>query len=169
MGNKEIFQALSSPTRIKILKLLSIKEMHLTGLAKEIQISKPVTSKHIKKLEEAGLVKRRIIGNVHLLKSNIKNLEKTLESFTTESEVSVNKNESLFDALEQIPTIEVKKIGKDRYIKSIDGEKGYFIYEIDGKIPEKPINEYIINKDVSVDLKKILTVKKKNLKITIKR
>ena len=46
MSNDELFRALSSSTRIKILKTLTTKEMHLTGLAKEIGISVPVTSRN---------------------------------------------------------------------------------------------------------------------------
>ena len=57
MANDNIFRALSSPTRIKALKLLSNKEMHLSGLARELDISVPVMSKHIKILERFGFVR----------------------------------------------------------------------------------------------------------------
>lgn len=168
MDNKNIFKALSSPTRIKILKLLATKEIHLTGLAKEIGISKPVMSRHIKILEDVGLVNRRIIGNVHLLSARIQKLEKALEPFIETSTLEINKDKSLFDALKQIPSIEVRKIGKHRYIKSIDGEEGYYIYEINGKLPKKPINEYIVDRNITLDLKKIVSIKKKNIKIDLK-
>ena len=36
MGNKNLFKALSCETRIKILKILIQKEIHLSELAKEI-------------------------------------------------------------------------------------------------------------------------------------
>jgi DNA-binding transcriptional ArsR family regulator len=35
MGNKSVFKALSSETRIKILKILSKEQLHITGLAKK--------------------------------------------------------------------------------------------------------------------------------------
>ena len=56
MNNIKIFRALSSSTRISILKKLMNKEMHLSGLARELGISVPVTSRHIKILEEVRLI-----------------------------------------------------------------------------------------------------------------
>ena len=169
MSNDGLFRALSSSTRIKILKVLVNKEIHLTGLAKEIGISVPVTSRHIKILEDVGLINKRIFGNTYLLKTKSRTLEKALDPFVEESSVEINKEKSLFDALKQVPGIEVKKLGKHQYIKSIDGEDGYYIYEVNGKSPNVPIDEYIVNKNVSLDLKKLVTVKKKKININVKK
>ena len=168
MSNKQIFRALSSNTRMKILKILALKEMHLTGVAKEVGISKPVASRHINILEDAGLIEKRIVGNVHILKAKTKNLEKLLEPYVISSTIKISKKDNLFDALEQVPGIEVKKMGKHGYIKSIDEEEGYYIYEVDGKLPNKPIDEYVITKSTIIDLKKIISVKKKKINIKIK-
>ena len=169
MSNDGLFRALSSSTRIKILKILVNKEMHLTGLAKEIGISVPVTSRHIKILEDVGLINKRIFGNTYLLKTKSRTLEKALDPFVEESSIEINKEKSLFDALKQVPGIEVKKLEKHQYIKSIDGEDGYYIYEVNGKSPNVPIDEYIVNKNVSLDLKKLVTVKKKKININVKK
>ena len=91
MDNNQIFRALSSQTRMKIMKILLNREVHLSGLAKELGISVPVVSRHIKLLEDAGLVKKRVVGNVYLLSTNIGNLEKTLEPFIEESIVEITK------------------------------------------------------------------------------
>ena len=168
MSNNRIFRALSSATRIKILKILTNKEMHLSGLARELKISVPVTSRHIKILEEVGLINKRIFGNTYLLTIKTKNLEATLEPFIDEFQIEIDNKKSIFDALMQIPGIQVKKVGDHRYIKSIDGDKGYYIYEVDGELPKKPIDEYVINKDITLDLKKIISVKKKKIKINVK-
>jgi len=169
MSNDKLFKALSSPTRIKILKLLTTREMHLTGLAKEIGISVPVTSRHIKILESVGLINKRVFGNTYLLKSKINNLERALEPFIEESSVELNKEESIFEALKQIPGIEIKKVGKNQYIRSIDGEEGYYIYEVNGKLPEKPVDEYVINKNITLDIKKLVSIKKKKIKVKVKK
>ena len=169
MSNEGLFRALSSSTRIKILKVLVNKEMHLTGLAKEIGISVPVTSRHIKILEDVGLINKRIFGNTYLLKTKSRTLEKALDPFVEESSIEINKEKSLFDALKQVPGIEVKKLGKHQYIKSIYVEYGYYIYEVNGKSPNVPIDEYIVNKNVSLDLKKLVTVKKKKININVKK
>lgn len=168
MSNNNIFRALSSPTRIKILKRLTHKEMHLSGLARELNISVPVTSRHIKILENVGLINKRIFGNTYLLTAKIKNLEVALEPFIEEPLIEIDKEKSIFDALKQIPSIEVKKVGDHQYIRSIDGDKGYYIYEVDGKLPKKPIDEYTIDKNVTLDLKKLVSVKKKKIKVNVK-
>ena len=168
MSNDKLFRALSSSTRIKILKILAAKEMHLTGLAKEVGISVPVTSRHIKILGNVGLINKRVFGNTYLLKAKIKNLEKVLEPFIAESSIEINKKNNLFDALKQIPGIEIKKSGKHQYIRSIDGEEGYYIYEVDGKLPEKPVDEYIVDKNITLDLKKLITIEKKKINVKVK-
>jgi len=144
------------------------KEMHLSGLARELGISVPVTSRHIKILENVGLINKRIFGNTYLLTTRIKNLENTLEPFIEESLIEINKKKSIFDALKQVPGVEVKKVGNHQYIRSINGEEGYYIYEVDGRLPKKPIDEYTINKNVSLDLKKLVSVKKKKINVKVK-
>jgi len=168
MSNDKLFKALSSPTRIKILKLLTTREMHLTGLAKEIGISVPVTSRHIKILESVDLINKRVFGNTYLLKAKINNLERVLEPFIEESSVELNKEKSIFEALKQTPGIEIKKVGKNQYIRSIDGEEGYYIYEVNGKLPEKPVDEYMINKNITLDIKKLVSIEKKKIKVKVK-
>ncbi len=167
MGNNVIFKALSSGTRIKIMKILLNREIHLSGLARELDISVPVISRHIKLLENAGLIKKRIIGNIHLLSTNIGSLEKVLEPFIKESKVEINKHENLFDALKQLHGVEVQRVGNNQYITSIDGEKGYYIYEVDGISPKIPIDEYKPKKNVTLHLKKLVAVNKKKIEIKI--
>ena len=169
MDNDKIFRALSSPTRIKILKILTNKDTHLSGLARELDISVPVTAKHIKILENVGFINKRVFGNTYLLTTKIKNFEAALEPFIEESTVEINKKRSLFDALKQVPGVEVKKLGKHQYIKSIDGEEGYYIYEVNGKLPKKPVDQYIINKNITFDLKKLVSVKKRKININVKK
>lgn len=168
MSNDKIFRALSSSMRINILKNLIQKEMHVSGLARELGISVPVTSRHIKILEDVGLINKRIFGNTYLLTTKIKKFENALEPFIEESSIVIDKEKSIFDALKQIPTIAIKKVGNNYYIKSIDGDEGYYIYEVDGKLPDKPIDEYTIDKSVTIDIKKLVSVKKKKIKVNVK-
>ena len=168
MSKIKLFRALSSSTRIKILKKLINQEMHLSGLARELGISVPVTSRHIKILEEVKLVNKRVFGNIYLLSAKIKNLESALEPFIEESTVEIERNKSIFDALRQIPGIDIKKIGNNYYIKSIDDEEGYYIYEVDGKLPSKPIDKYKLEKNTNLDLKKLITIQKKKVKVNVK-
>jgi len=162
-----MFKALSSETRIKIIKILLNREIHLSGLARELNISVPVMSRHIKLLENVELIKKRVVGNVHLLSANIGSLEELLEPFIEESEIEINEHDSIFDALKQIPGIEIQRVGENQYITSIDGEKGYYIYEVDGKIPTKSINEFRPKKNITLELKKLVSVNKKKIEVKI--
>ena len=168
MSNIDIFRALSSNTRLKILNILLKKEMHLSGIARELGISVPVISRHIKVLEKVNLINKRVFGNTYILSAKIKSLENIIEPLFNESSIEIEKKKSIFDALQQIPGVKLKKIGKNQYIYSINGDNGYYIYEVNGKLPKKPIEKYIIEKNVTLDLKKLVTVNKKRIRINIK-
>ncbi len=59
------FSALSDPTRRAILDELATGEMTVGELAKPFSISLPAISKHLKVLEEAGLLKREKDGRMY--------------------------------------------------------------------------------------------------------
>ena len=52
----KVMKALSDPNRVKIVKLLQQKVMCVCELQAALEISQPSVSKHLKILEEAGLV-----------------------------------------------------------------------------------------------------------------
>jgi hypothetical protein len=108
-----------------------------------------------------------VVGNIHLLSVNVENLEDVLNPFVVESKVEINKNDSLLDALKQIPGIEFKEVAGKQYITSIDGEKGYYIYEVDDVYPKVPIDEYRLKKNVTLRLKKLVPIDKKKIKVKI--
>ena len=168
MSNNNLFSAIGSETRIKIIKKLLNREIHISQLSRELNISKPVISRHIKILEKAGLIQRRVIGNVHLLSANLKILENAFEPFIEETEIDIDKNRTIFDILKQLPTIETKSHGKNQYITSINGEEGFYIYEVNGKTPKEAINEYEAKENMTLDLKKLVPVSKKKIKIIFK-
>ncbi len=62
--------ALADPTRRAILERLSQGEARVTELAAPFSISLNSVSKHIRMLERAELVQRRIVGKEHLLSFN---------------------------------------------------------------------------------------------------
>ena len=51
-----LFDALSHPTRIKIVGILAEQRKYVSELAKIINMSRPLLYMHIKKLEDAALV-----------------------------------------------------------------------------------------------------------------
>ncbi|MEK5389625.1 ArsR family transcriptional regulator [Margalitia sp. FSL K6-0131] len=52
-----VFEALASPTRLKIIHLLSQNKMNIKKLANELQMSSAIVTRHIKQLEEANIIK----------------------------------------------------------------------------------------------------------------
>jgi DNA-binding transcriptional ArsR family regulator len=168
MGNKNLFKALSCETRIKIIKTLLQNEIHLSELAKEVGISIPVTLRHVNILLDCELIKKRVIGNVHLLSANMEVLDDIFEPFTEESVVEINKNDNLFNALQQLPGVEVKRVGDNQFITSINGEEGYYIYEVDGKSPKLSIDKFKTKQDLTLNLKKLVSVNKKKIRVKVK-
>jgi ArsR family transcriptional regulator len=52
----KVMKALADPNRVKIVKMLQLKRMCVCELQGALGISQPSVSKHLKILEEAGLV-----------------------------------------------------------------------------------------------------------------
>lgn len=61
-----VFRALADPTRRSMLRKLAGGESNIRSLAEPFDMSFAAASKHVKVLENAGLVKRRIEGRSHL-------------------------------------------------------------------------------------------------------
>jgi DNA-binding transcriptional ArsR family regulator len=62
------FAALADPTRRRILEHLAHGDRCVTDLARPYAMSLPAVSKHLRVLENAGLIRRRRCGRVHSLK-----------------------------------------------------------------------------------------------------
>lgn len=60
-----VFKALGDQTRRELLARLSEGPAMVTELAKPFEMSLPAVGKHLRVLEHAGLVERRIDGRVH--------------------------------------------------------------------------------------------------------
>jgi DNA-binding transcriptional ArsR family regulator len=53
---RDVFQAISDPTRREIIGLLTKQPLNLNAVADNFDVSRPAISKHIKILTECGLV-----------------------------------------------------------------------------------------------------------------
>ncbi len=63
-----VFSALADPTRRSILERLSHGEATVTEVAEPFKMSLPAISKHLRILEQAGLIARERDGRVHHLR-----------------------------------------------------------------------------------------------------
>jgi DNA-binding transcriptional ArsR family regulator len=71
----EVLTALADDTRRAILHRLSSGEARVTEVAAGFDISLNSVSKHIRMLERAGLVRRRVVGRDHFLSFEPKPLD----------------------------------------------------------------------------------------------
>jgi len=69
------FRALADPTRRGMLASLALGDKSIGELAEPFEMSFAGASKHVKVLEEAGLIARRKIGRIHLISIEAKPLE----------------------------------------------------------------------------------------------
>lgn len=60
-----IFAALGDPTRRRIVERLSRRTLTVGQIAQMFPISQPAISKHVRILEDSGLLQREIAGRVH--------------------------------------------------------------------------------------------------------
>ena len=63
----QVFMALADGTRRQIIKRLAQGELPVSNIAKDFEMSLAAVSKHIKVLENAKMVSRRVEGRQHFL------------------------------------------------------------------------------------------------------
>ncbi|MFN0053320.1 MAG: ArsR/SmtB family transcription factor [Planctomycetales bacterium] len=61
-----VFYALAHPARRSIIRRLATGERNLSELASPLKMSFPAASKHVRVLERAKLVRRRVSGRQHI-------------------------------------------------------------------------------------------------------
>ncbi|RUL65757.1 ArsR family transcriptional regulator [Dyella dinghuensis] len=64
-----LFHVLADPTRRAMLLSLAVQGRNITELASLHKVTFPAASKHVKMLESAGLVSRRLVGKKHVLRA----------------------------------------------------------------------------------------------------
>jgi DNA-binding transcriptional ArsR family regulator len=64
-GLDAVFSALADPTRRRIVERLARGELTVGELSAGFPISAPAISKHVRILEESGLLERRVDGRIH--------------------------------------------------------------------------------------------------------
>jgi DNA-binding transcriptional ArsR family regulator len=90
--------ALADPTRRAIVRRLAGGEARVTEIAAPFPISLNAVSKHIRVLERAGLVRRRVVGREHILSFNPAPLDEAAAWIATQQATWQQR----FDALERL-------------------------------------------------------------------
>lgn len=74
----KLFAALADPTRLAIVGMLVSQELTVLEIASSFEISQPAISRHLKVLEDAGMIERRVEGSkrpCRLIQESIENIE----------------------------------------------------------------------------------------------
>lgn len=74
-----VFHALADSTRRKMLRRLADRELSIGELAAPLDMSFAGASKHVKALEQAGLVRRTVRGRRHICRLNSQRMSGALE------------------------------------------------------------------------------------------
>ncbi|MCA9005861.1 MAG: helix-turn-helix transcriptional regulator [Planctomycetaceae bacterium] len=99
------FHALGDGTRRKMLSLLAKRrEVTASELGTPFQIAQPTVSKHIRVLEQAGLISRRIEGRVHRFQLQIKPLNEAQHWILKHKEFWEGSLDALGDLLDKMST-----------------------------------------------------------------
>ena len=72
---RDVFQAISDPTRREIIDLLSDQSLNLNAVAGHFSITRPAISKHIKILEECGLITVKQDGRERYCRADVHKLK----------------------------------------------------------------------------------------------
>jgi DNA-binding transcriptional ArsR family regulator len=92
------FAALSDPTRRAILASLATGEKTVFELCKPFALSQPAVSRHLRVLEESGLITRRIDGTkrpCRLAPNALSDVERWLEMFQRALEANYDRLDAL--------------------------------------------------------------------------
>jgi len=97
-----VFHALAHPARRAIVRQLSIGERNLSELASPLKMTFPAVTKHVRVLEGAKLIRRRVVGRQHLCRLHAAPLKDAMlwtEQFRRNWEARFQALDSLLDEM----------------------------------------------------------------------
>ncbi|MEK6642616.1 MAG: metalloregulator ArsR/SmtB family transcription factor [Planctomycetota bacterium] len=103
-----VFHALAHPARRAILRRLSDHEQNLTELAAPLRMSFPAASKHVRVLERARLVRRRVVGRMHICRIEAEPLGQANDWLENYRQIWEGNFQRLDALLEELKTRETK-------------------------------------------------------------
>ncbi|NLO21290.1 MAG: winged helix-turn-helix transcriptional regulator [Syntrophomonadaceae bacterium] len=111
-----MFKALGEPTRLKILKLLAVKDLCVCDLEEIMQASQPRISQHLKVLKQARLVNERREGQRRVCSLNRSLLNHNINEFLNYLEEPLENNPDLSEELFRLQCLDgqscLRKYGK---------------------------------------------------------
>jgi|ERR1700736_2088179 DNA-binding transcriptional ArsR family regulator len=110
---RDVFQAISDPTRRQIINLIAHQPMNLNAIADNFDISRPAISNHIKILNECGIITIEQIGRERYCKIQPVNLKEVADWIGQFQELWQEKLDSFEKYLYQLKS-KRKKSGRKK-------------------------------------------------------
>jgi len=101
---RDVFQAIADPTRRAILGLLAVQALTLNAVAENFTVSRPAISKHVKLLQECGLIKIKQQGRERYCEAKLDKLNEVsvwVEQYKQFWESKLDSLESYLDKLQK--------------------------------------------------------------------
>src|SRR5471030_1702222 len=101
---QDIFQAIADPTRRAILTLLTIQALTPNVMAEKFDMSRQAVSKHIKVLQECGLIKPEQSGReiyYHFNEKKMQELDNWIAQLRRNWETQFNQLDKVLSTLKQ--------------------------------------------------------------------
>ena len=106
---RDVFQAMADPVRRDIIQLLSRETMTVNEVADHFDISRPAVSRHLKILEECGIVSVNKKGRIRYCRIEPKTLIPAFLWIDQYRALWENRIDSLEDYLEELQSKNQKK------------------------------------------------------------
>jgi DNA-binding transcriptional ArsR family regulator len=116
---RDVFQAISDPTRRQIINIIAKKTLNLNAVADKFDISRPAISKHIKILTECGIITIKQQGRERYCEANLKSFDQVTQWINQCRIFWTSK----LDALEIFLNKENEKLKKITEIKKVNRHK----------------------------------------------
>jgi hypothetical protein len=105
-----------------------------------------------------GLVEKREFGRSHVLRAKTERLYQVSDAFADSAEVIHPQGRTILDALKRTCVVDTRRIGGREYLLSIDGQEGFYLYEVDEQLGDVAMNQYKLSKNTELRLKKLIPV-----------
>jgi len=100
----DIFQAIADPTRRAILTLIAVEALTPNTMAEKFDMTRQAVSKHIKVLQECGLIKPEPSGReiyYHFNAKKMQEFDRWLDQFRKSWETQFNQLEKLLSTIKK--------------------------------------------------------------------
>ena len=103
---RDVFHAIADPTRREIINMLAYKSLNLNSVAEHFKISRPAISKHIKILNECGLITIKQKGRERYCEARLNKLNEANDWVEKYKQIWENRLDALENYLNELQSKE---------------------------------------------------------------